>query len=125
MPPGDYKKIVDAAKVVHGGLTGLLRLADEINSGHEQYVAKHWGQPADKRRVRQQPLPRVDEGLVELGELVSLVYLTRKGRDGEGVEYEHEFEDTLPTLTFAPDGSGLVIVRGRSKYTVTNRGIEG
>ena len=131
--PKDIERIASVAKHVHGGLPWLLELAERIRGGEAQYEAKHWGQPG-KGSARDLPLPNVEQGLVELGELVSLVYLTAKGRDRELVEYEHEFSDrrasderdgTRPLLCFAGDGSGLVIVRGPSRYTVTNRGIEG
>jgi hypothetical protein len=130
----DLQKIHDAAKSVHGGLSGFLKLAEDIQNGHQAYREKHWGRDAPKREIRNQPLPNVTHGVIDLGELVSVVYLTEKGGDGELVEYEHYFSDglpesrrdgTRPMLSFAPDGSGLVIVRGPSEYTVTNRGIEG
>jgi hypothetical protein len=131
--PRDIQKIVDVARHVHGGLPWLLELAEKISGGQSEFQAKHWGK-ASRGRAEDKPLPNVEQGLVELGELVSLVYLTQKGRDRELVEYEHEFSDhrdtasrdgTRPLLCFVGDGSGLVIVRGPSRYTVTNRGIEG
>ncbi len=133
LSPKDLAKIASVAKHVHGGLPWILELAERIRGGEAEYEAKHWGRPG-QGTAEDLPLPNVEKGLVQLGELVSLVYLTEKGRDRELVEYEHEFSDhrdadnrdgTRPLLCFAPDGSGLVIVRGPSRYTVSNRGIEG
>lgn len=131
--PKDVDKIVKAARQFHGGLSAFLDVAEKSLSLRDQYVEKHWGkEPAGK--LTDEPLPNVQRGLVKLGELVSVVYVTEKGRDHELVEYEHTFSDhltegardgTRPILCFAPDGSGLVIVRGRSKYAVKNRGIVG
>jgi hypothetical protein len=59
--------------------------------------------------------------LVELGRLVSLVYLTEKGGDDGPTEYEHDFSSPLPVLAF--HSGGLVICGGR--YRVGVRGIHG
>jgi hypothetical protein len=80
----------------------------------------HWGIPA--RRITRRtvsPAPRV---LTELGELVSVVYRTRKR--GEPVElYEHEFERRRPRLTMDIKNKRLHVVGGQ--YTVTPDGITG
>jgi hypothetical protein len=131
MDEAAVRRILKVAGHVQGGLARVLKLAEQIDEGQAEYKEKHWGQ-VGRQRVRSMPLPDVSKGITELGELVSLVYLTAKGRGGELVEYEHEFADSLaaderdgkrPILAFAP--GGLVIVRGPSRYTVTDRGIEG
>lgn len=122
----DWDKIREAARHIHGGVGGLLELADKLNAGREQYEQKHWKAASTRmRRAKQDALPNVTEGLVEMGGLYAITYLTRKGRDKRAEPYEHLFKRPLPLLCFAPDGSGLVIVRDESEYTVTNRGIEG
>jgi uncharacterized protein DUF6496 len=60
--------------------------------------------------------------LFDRGELLGVVYRTRKGSDpAEGVDYDHDFEKTRPRL--AHGKGGLVIVGG--SYKVTERGIVG
>jgi len=67
------------------------------------------------------PDPRVGE-LVELGRLVSVVYLTEKGGDDGPTEYEHAFNARrLPVLAF--NDGGLFILGGA--YRVGVRGIHG
>lgn len=100
------------------------RFSNPSETGIETYRRTHWGErgttPSRASRV-----PSIKAGeLVELGELVSVVYLTRKGGDGELVEYEHEFGRRgkgLPILAF--NRSGLFVAGG--SYTITTRGIEG
>lgn len=60
--------------------------------------------------------------LIDRGELLGVVYRTRKGADpSEGVDYDHDFEKTRPRL--AHGKGGIVIVGG--SYKVTERGIVG
>ncbi len=86
-----------------------------------RYALTHWGK---RGRVTERglwvPDPRAGE-LVELGQLVSLVYLTEKAGDDGPTEYEHEFSRPLPVLAYH-DG-GLFICGGR--YGVGVRGIHG
>lgn len=101
-----------------------MRLRNPSETGAQAYRRTHWGErgttPSKASRV-----PSIKAGeLVELGQLVSVVYLTQKGGDGELVEYEHEFGKRgkgLPILAF--NRSGLFIAGG--SYTITTRGIEG
>jgi hypothetical protein len=58
--------------------------------------------------------------LLDLGELRSIAYATKKGRTPRG-EFEHRFEETRPHLARAK--TGLVVVGG--SYRVTERGIVG
>ena len=56
---------------------------------------------------------------VELGELIMVVYRTKKGADQVLTDYEHEFAHPRPRLAY--NESGLLIAGG--KYRVETRGI--
>jgi len=93
-----------------------------------QFAATHGGrEPETDERV---DVPNAGAGLVLLGELDAILYWSDKG---QGMERRvHDFAESegrkvgpLPLLCFASDGSGLVIARGDSRYTVTAHGIEG
>jgi hypothetical protein len=101
----------------------LLAVARELDAGAEEYSRSHWGDRGERGPglVR---VPNAGSGLVLLGELVSIGYATRKGRSGYD-DWVHEFSEPYPLLTYARDGSGLVIARGTSKYRVETRGIVG
>lgn len=87
-----------------------------------RYRITHWGKAGPRAyRTLLCADPRGGE-LVELGELVSLVYLTEKGGEGGPAEYEHEFSRARrPVLAFHQ--GGLVICGGG--YRVGVRGIHG
>lgn len=89
-----------------------------------EYRRSHWGLGGEgKVREGKAPDPRAGT-LVQLGELVSVVYLTRKLGDLAPTEYEHDFGREgrgLPLLAY--NKTGLVIVGG--SYRVTARGIVG
>ncbi len=86
-----------------------------------RYRITHWGKAGGRDRVLLCANPLGAE-LVELGELVSLVYLTEKGGEGGPAEYEHEFSrGRRPVLAFHK--GGLVICGGG--YRVGIRGIHG
>jgi hypothetical protein len=93
-----------------------------------QFEETHGGRPAEMEQDVE--VPNAGAGLVLLGELDAILYWADKG---EGMErHVHDFAEhegrkvgPLPLLCFASDGSGLVIARGDSRYTVTAHGIEG
>lgn len=60
--------------------------------------------------------------VVELGELVGLMYRSDKGQPGQPLTYIHRMEDP-PRLVSNIEGTQLYIVGG--SYRVTPRGIEG
>ena len=60
--------------------------------------------------------------VVELGELVGLMYRSDKGQSGQPRTYIHRMEDP-PHLVSNIEGTQLYIVGG--SYQVTSRGIEG
>lgn len=89
-----------------------------------EYERTHWGDTgrAGKPRVGRAANPAHGTA-VELGELVSVTYRTRKGK-GRRVrryDYEHDFEDQLPTLAY--NEGGLLVVGGA--YTIRKGGITG
>lgn len=78
----------------------------------------HWGRPIKAVRG-----PR-GKALVKLGELRGVIYADRKG-DKPITDYVHGFKGRRPTLATDPAGKGLYVVRGGSRYRITERGIEG
>lgn len=86
-----------------------------------EYAATHGGAigPRAERRSSA-PDPRVGP-IVELGELVAVVYRTTKLGDAGRVDYEHSFGSPRPMLCWNRDG--LIVAGGR--YKITGRGIEG
>jgi hypothetical protein len=60
--------------------------------------------------------------VVELGELVGLIYRSDKGQPGQARTYIHRMEDP-PRLVSNIEGTQLYIVGG--SYRITPRGIEG
>jgi len=72
------------------------------------------------RKVRQ--LRVIPPIVLELGELVGLIYRSDKGRPGWQRTYIHFLEDP-PWLASNVEGTQLYIVGG--SYRVTRRGIEG
>jgi len=84
----------------------------------KQYERDHWGQKgAEKVRKLSAADPSIPS--VELGELVMVVYRTKKGADQVLTDYEHEFAHPRPRLAY--NESGLIIAGG--KYRVEMRGI--
>jgi hypothetical protein len=82
------------------------------------YRRDHWGQRGSWKQSR---LSAADPRLlsVALGELVAVVYRTKKGGDVQLTDYEHHFSRPLPILSY--HAGGLLILGG--KYHVTERGI--
>lgn len=139
--------IQEVLDTVPGAIAQFARLADGIrqtgNVGRKAYRATHWGQDGGGRAAVGS-IPNPAGGVIELGRLVEITYLTKKGRDRRPIAYQHRFgegaEDptrgdpgawgdpkSCPILSFTYDEtpSGLVIVRADSDYTVTDHGIEG
>jgi hypothetical protein len=87
-----------------------------------EYEAKHWGSRGGRGPERL----RVADGkgnLVLLGDLIQVVYRTRKADDEpEGVDYEHEFKRPHPRLAY--DSHGLLVIAGGT-YRISDRGIIG
>lgn len=86
-----------------------------------RYKRVHWGVPGDGKIHRGRAAdPRKTS--TALGTLVSVVYCTQKGGDGELVEYEHKFSRKSPPV-LAFNREGLLIIGG--SYRVEERGIVG
>jgi hypothetical protein len=89
-----------------------------VEAAVKQYRRDHWGQSGPHRvRALRAADPRILS--IELGELVAVVYRTKKGEDTRLTDYEHHFSRPLPVLSY--NHTGLVIAGG--KYHVTERGI--
>jgi hypothetical protein len=71
------------------------------------------------RTPQQRAMPGI---VVELGELLGLIYRSDKGQTGQPQAYVHLMEDP-PRLVSNVEGTQLYLVGG--SYRVTNRGIEG
>lgn len=90
------------------------------------YRELHWGQDGSRPSVRVE-VPH-HRGLVILGTLAEIGYLTRKGGDKEPVLYEHEFSRRPPPLLAVNEDGELLIVTEKGaarRYTVNERGIVG
>jgi hypothetical protein len=89
-----------------------------IDAAVKRYRRDHWGQPGPHGvRGLSAADPRILS--IELGELVAVVYRTKKGEDTRLTDYEHHFSRPLPVLSY--NDTGLIIAGG--KYHVTERGI--
>jgi hypothetical protein len=88
-----------------------------------EYVKTHWGQDGTRGAERLK-VATLAEGasLVLLGDLVSVVYRTRKGLDQDAVDYEHHFATPRPRLAYSE--SGLLVIAG-GRYRIDERGIIG
>ncbi len=117
------EKIFAAIEQVPGAVDVLVEQSDRMRAGGDAYEAAHWGNPG--RNAARFTSVADSSLVVELGSLVSVTYRTAKGRDRRVEDWEHAFRGALPVLCFAGNGSGLVIVRGQSRYVVTERGIVG
>ena len=115
-------QILFVAERVPGAIDVLAANARKIKAIREDFRETHWGD--DEIGVTSEVrIPTASSGVVALGDLVSVVYLASKA--GRLHEWEHRFEGPRPILSYAHDGSGLIVVRGDSDYTITRKGIEG
>jgi hypothetical protein len=86
-----------------------------------EYERTHWGQRGKGRIARATAADPRHGTSTALGELVAVVYRTKKGRDRELTDYEHEFEGKRPELVY--NDGGLIIAGG--DYTIEEGGIDG
>lgn len=100
----------------------MSRRPDPGRWAESVYQDFHWGRSAGHIVEAHAPDARdYADGLVALGQLIEVVYRTRKG--GEALtDYQHEFKKERPLLTCTRSGH-LVIVGG--SYSITPRGIVG
>jgi hypothetical protein len=140
----DLEYLAQVARHVPGAMAQFREIAAGFErgakTGQKAYKSTHWGeQGRAQSSMALAPDPRT--GVTALGYLCSISYVTRKAGDpkpeGQWPIYKHDFGlvrgrkvprlEELPVLgfTYAEHPSGLVVIRGRSPYTVTARGIEG
>ena len=98
----------------------LGQIDDYIPQGMELYAKFNNYAPARVLRVRHGRL--IPPVVVELGQLVGLIYRSDKGQPGVPATYVHFLEDP-PRLVSNVAGTQLYLVGG--SYRVTSRGIEG
>jgi len=89
-----------------------------VEAALKQYKRDHRGQdgPRGVRGFRAAD-PRILS--IELGDLIAVIYRTKKGEDTRLTDYEHHFARPFPVLSY--NHTGLIIAGG--KYHVTERGI--
>ena len=104
-------------------MTTARGLRATAKKGIARYERDHWGHPGPAPGLRSLPAADPRLPLVELGELVSVVYRTTKGVRGRETDYDHTFDPKRPVLAYEPRSGRLVILGG--KYHVEERGIVG
>ncbi len=98
----------------------MVTPTQHMQQGMRLYRAFHQFGPAHAVKVHHsRVIPPV---VVELGELVGLMYRSDKGQSGQPLTYIHRMEDP-PRLVSNIEGTQLYIAGG--SYRVTPRGIEG
>jgi hypothetical protein len=94
--------------------------AHRLKQGADLYQAFNGFEPSRVLKVRHsRVIPPV---VVELGELVGLIYRSDKGQPGQPLTYIHRMENP-PRLVSNIEGTQLYVVGG--SYRVTPQGIEG
>ena len=113
--------------------TALVGIAQELLAGQAEYRRLHWGTEGSGPMALE--VPDQPKRLVVLGALSRVGYLTTKA--GERAEFVHVFGDldedgrhvgprpVLAVGTYENGRQELVILRGKSQYSVTKHGIEG
>lgn len=94
--------------------------AHQVKQGKDLYQAFNGFVPSGVVTVKHSRL--IPPVVVELGELVGLIYRSDKWQAGKPLTYIHRMADP-PRLVSSVDGSQLYIVGG--SYRVTPQGIEG
>ena len=97
----------------------VARMQD-VRQGAGLYQAFNRFGPSRVMKIHQSRM--IPPVVVELGELVGLMYRSDKGEQGQPRTYIHRMEDP-PRLVSNIEGTQLYIVGG--SYQVTPRGIEG
>jgi len=110
----------DGGKAPHVGKIYDAVPIEGISQGEALYQAFNGFEPS---RVEKVPHSRIiPPVVVELGELVGLIYRSDKGQRGNPLTYIHRMEDP-PRLVSNIEGTQLYIVGG--SYRITSQGIEG
>lgn len=100
--------------------TNELISAGTLNQGETLYQTFNGFEASKVETVRHaRVIPPV---VVELGELVGVIYRSDKGQPGKPLTYIHRMEEP-PRLVSNIEGTQLYIVGG--SYRITSQGIEG
>ncbi len=91
-----------------------------MQQGIDLYQAFNRFEPSRVMKIRHSRM--IPPIVVELGELVGLIYRSDKGQPGQPLTYIHRMEDP-PRLVSNIEGTQLYVVGG--SYRVTQQGIEG
>jgi hypothetical protein len=86
-----------------------------------EYERTHWGERGRGRSSSAKAADPRHGTAAKLGELVAVVYRTKKGGDDGLTDYEHAFEGRRPTLVY--NNGGLMIAGG--DYVIKEGGIDG
>jgi hypothetical protein len=109
-----------SGKAAHIGQTYDAVPIEGISQGEALYQAFNGFKPSRVEKVHHsRVIPPV---VVELGDLVGLIYRSDKGQPGKQLTYIHRMEDP-PRLVSNIEGTQLYVVGG--SYRVTPQGIEG
>jgi hypothetical protein len=107
-------------KAAHIGQTYEVVPIEGISQGEALYQAFNGFKPSSVETVQHsRVIPPI---VVELGELVGLIYRSDKRQPGQPLTYIHRMENP-PRLVSNIEGTQLYVVGG--SYRVTSHGIEG
>jgi len=109
-----------SGKTAHVGQTYDAVPIEGISQGETLYQAFNGFKPSRVEKVRHSRM--IPPVVVELGELVGLIYRSDKRQPGQALTYIHRMEDP-PRLVSNIEGTQLYVVGG--SYRVTPQGIEG
>jgi hypothetical protein len=96
------------------------KLSQQLNQGNNLYQAFNHFSPS--RTVTVQHSRLMPPVVVDLGELVGVIYRSDKGQPGQPRAFIHHMQDP-PRLVSNVEGNQLYIIGG--SYRITPQGIEG
>lgn len=118
------ERIENIARNTGSTFKSLEAMVGSLERASLEYRKTHWGKRPREVVMVDAADPSGQRALPALGELHSICYETRKGKDRRPVLYEHEFEATKPLLLYVPAQRGRLVIAGGS-YKVDERGIIG
>lgn len=98
----------------------LSQLSQDVDQGETLYRTFNHFEASQTITVKQSRL--IPPVVVDLGELVGIIYRSDKGQPGQPQTYIHFMQDP-PRLVSNVEGTQLYIVGG--SYRITQKGIEG
>jgi hypothetical protein len=122
--PKEKRAAVAIAKAEHAHADGPRRKKNPGMSEADaaaEYERTHWGERGRGRTSSAKAADPRHGTAAKLGELVAVVYRTKKGGDNGLTDYEHAFEGRRPTLVY--NNGGLMIAGG--DYVIKEGGIDG